>query len=309
MENTVFCIHILDGYSFRNTIGIIKSEVDYATMVLSPTTIEISFISNNKRAGYKIALDVNDLARYHYNFRDEYGDYLPMYPIAFESEEFFNTTKGIGRRDAVRLYLMEGDNRIHVQPMKNSTKDPGRVGALFVKILNMEYIRYDPPKGFPSEPNIRVQAKDFADICAQANTLKCSSLEIVGEPHRITFKSILPNNSVASINHFNSNVNIPEYQNNYTISNMDEVDQLIGNLQSTNSPMVSSQALSLNIMKNEDLMTVRVPISTVKALSKIHNISPAGTLLHFYFAESKPVKIETKIGTYGTCTICLRNTN
>lgn len=306
---TLFFVHILDGYSFRNTIGMIKSEIDYATMVLSPHTIEISFINTNKRAGYKIVLNVHDLAMYRYNIRDEDGNYLPEYPIAFETEEFFNTTKGIGRRDAVRLYWLEGDNKFNVQPMKTSTKDPGRAGALFVKILNMEYIRYDIPKGYPSEPNIRVQAKDFADICAQGNTLKCSRLEIVGEPNRITFKSILPNNTLASVNRFVSHVDIPRKTPTTTISNIDEVDQLIGNLRISEAPMMTNHSLSLNIMKNEDLMTVSVPISTVKALSKIHNISPSGTLLRFYFGENKPVKIETNIGTYGTCTICLRNTN
>ena len=60
-------------------------------------------------------------------------------------------------------------------------------------------------------------------------------------------------------------------------------------------------------MKTEDLMTVKVPIGTVKALSKIHNISPPGTQLRFYFSEGKPTKLESPIGTYGTYTICLRN--
>lgn len=110
---------------------------------------------------------------------------------------------------------------------------------------------------------------------------------------------------MASINQFRSQTDVPRTL--AAASNMEEIDSIIGNLRISELPMATSTGLSLNIMKSEDLMTVKVPISTVKALSKIHNISPAGTLLRFYFAESKPTKLESPIGTYGVYTICLRN--
>ena len=70
---TLFLVHIMDGYSFRNTIGIIKNETDYATMVLSPNGIEISFINTSKCAIHKIVLDTRELTMYRYNFVDEKG--------------------------------------------------------------------------------------------------------------------------------------------------------------------------------------------------------------------------------------------
>lgn len=306
-SQTLFLIHIMDGYSFRNTIGIIKSETDYATMVLSPRSIEISFINSSKCAVHKININTQELTMYRYNIRDNEGNLLPEYPIAFDTNEMFNTTKGIGRRDGIRLYWLAGDTKINVQPMKSNTKDPGRASALFVNILNMEYTRYDISGGHNSEPNVRVQAKDFADLCSQANTLKCSTLEIIGCSNAVTFKGILPNNTMASINQFRSQTDVPRSLT--AASNMEEIDSIIGNLRISESPMpiANSSGLSLNVVKSEDLMTVKVPISTVKALSKIHNISPAGTLLRFYFAESKPTKLESPIGTYGIYTICLRN--
>lgn len=307
-QQTLFLVHIMDGYSFRNTIGIIKSETDYATMVLSPRAIEISFINTSKCAIHKIVLNTAELTMYRYNMRDSEGNLLPEYPIAFETNEMFNTTKGIGRRDGIRLYWLAGDNKINVQPIKTSTKDPGRAGALFVNILNMEYTRYDISGSYNSEPNIRVQAKDFADLCSQANTLKCSILEVIGQNSSVTFKAMLPNNTMASISRFVSQTEVPKILT--SPSNIDEIDNLLGNLRIPESSSSSSSApsgLSLNVMKSEDLMTVKVPLGTVKALSKIHNISPSGTLLRFYFAEGKPTKLESPIGTYGVYTICLRN--
>lgn len=312
LSQTLFLVHIMDGYSFRNTIGIVKSETDYATMALSPKSIEISFMNTSKCAIHKIVLNTPELTMYRYNIRDGEGNLLPQYPIAFETNEMFNTTKGIGRRDGIRLYWLSGDTKINVQPIKTSTKDPGRAGALFVNILNMEYTRYDVAGSYNPEPNVRVQAKDFADLCSQANTLKCSTLEIVGQNNAVTFKGIQPNNTMSSINRFVSQTDVPKTLGGP--SNMDHIDNLLENLRITEAPMALTASptpalsgLSLNVVKSEDLMTVRVPIATVKALSKIHNISPAGTLLRFYFAEGKPTKVESPIGTYGTYTICLRN--
>lgn len=306
VSQTLFLMHITDGYSFRNTIGIIKSETDYATMVLSPKSIEISFINSSKCAVHKIVINTQELTMYRYNIRDAEGNLLPEYAIAFETNEMFNTTKGIGRRDGIRLYWAAGDSRINVQPMKSNTKDPGRASALFVQILNMEYIRYDIPGGYGVEPSVRVQAKEFADLCSQANSLKCSMLEIIGCNNAVTFKGMMPNNTMASINQFRSQTEVT--RSIPTLSNMDEIDHILGNLRfDMPSGAASSSGISLNIMRNEDLMTVRVPITTVKALSKIHNISPSGTQLRFYFAEGKPTKVESPIGTYGIYTICLRN--
>lgn len=302
----VFLMHIMDGYSFRNTIGIIKSETEYATMVVSPKSIEISFQNTSKCAVHKIVLDPREFTMYRYNICDDEGNLYPEYPIGFETNEMFNTTKGIGRRDGIRLYWLPGDNNINVQPIKTNTKDPGRAGALFVKIHPIEHVRYVPGI-YNNEPNIRIQAKDFADLCGQANSVKCTYLEIIGYPNAAVFKGILANQTVASYNKFVSQTEVSH--NTKEVVNMDEIDTLIGNLRNSDIHMAApvTTGLSLNIMKTEDLMTVKVPIATIKALTKIHNISPSGTQLRFFFGEGLPTKLESPIGTYGSYIICLRN--
>lgn len=302
---TQFMFHITDGYSFRNCIRLIKSEIDHATMVLSPKSIEISFINISKCAIHKIVLKTAELAMYRYNIRDSNGELYPEFPIAFETNEIFNTTKSIGRKDGIRLYWLKDDKKINIQPIKTSTKDPGRASALFVNIINTEYSRCDVPNVYGAEPNVRVQAKDFADLCSQANTLKCGALEIIGSHNAVTFQCILPNNKPASINRFVSQTEVPKQQIDLP-SNISEIDSLISTIKSIEN-QAQAVKLTLNIIKTEDLMTVKVPIGTVKALSNIHNISPAGTQLKFFFCENKPVKIESKIGTYGDYIICLRN--
>lgn len=306
-HGALFLLHITDGYSFRNTIGIIKGETEYATMVLSKERVQISFMNSSKCAVHEISLNTREFAMYRYNIRDDEGELLPEYPVGFETSELFNTTKGIGRRDGIRLYWIKGDNRINIQPIKISTKDPGRVGALFVNILPMEHVRYDPGS-YDSEPNIRVQTKDFADICGQANTLKCTTLEIAGHPTGVTFMGILANQTVAFVTKFIS----PEDNDRAQppASNMSEIDVFLEGLSKREDlGNKESKSIVLDVAKDGELMTVRVPMGTVKALSKIHNISPTGTLLRFYFSEGRPTKLVSPIGTYGNYTVCLRNTS
>ena len=247
-SQTLFLMHIMDGYSFRNMIGIIKSETDYATMIVSEKSIEISFLNTAKCTVHGLVLHPQEFTMYRYNIRDQDNNLIKEYPIAFETNEMFNTTKGIGRRDGIRLYWLSGDNKINVQPIKMSTKDPGRAGALFVKILTMEHVRYNAGTYNP-EPNVRVQAKDFADLCSQANTLKCTSLEIIGHRSGVTFKGILANQTMASISKFTSQTEVPKTAQE--ASNINEIDNLLDNLRITDNhvmPTPITVGLTLNIV-------------------------------------------------------------
>jgi hypothetical protein len=302
-KKPMFFMHIMDGYSFRNTIGIIRSETDFATMVLSPKSIEISFVNSSKCAVHKISLNPTDFAVYRYNVRDSNGELLEEYPFAFSTTEFFNTTKGLGRRDSIRIYLLVDDNKLSIQPIKMGTKEPGKVGALFVKLLTMEHIRYSVSNYISNEPNVRVQAKDFADLCSQASTLKCASLEIIGEKNAVTFMGMSTNNSIASINRFTSQSYIQEPEINCS-KNLDDIDHILNEIRTTHQNNKST-GITLNIINNQKI-DVKVPISTVKSLSKIHNISATGSLIKFYFEIGKPIKLECPIGIYGIYNIFIK---
>jgi hypothetical protein len=294
--------YIVDGYSFRNMLGIVKHEIETTTMVLSKHAIEISFQNISKSAVHCITLNPSEFTTYEYNMRDQNGDEIPEYPIAFDTKEFFNTTKGIGRRDGIRIYLFQGDTKLNIQQIKAGAKDPGRTGALFVKIITMEHRRYEIPT-YPQEPNIKVSAKDFADICGQLPGLTCSHLQIIGRESGVTFKGLRPNKSVASLNNFSS-AKQKQQTPAASMSSNQYLDAVLDTVQNSHSDKRSN--VNLSIINPDEILSVCISKKTVKALSKIHNISPIGTLLKFTFVEGKPTKIESPIGIYGTYTICIR---
>lgn len=308
---TSFFMHILDGYAFRNLLGIIKSETDVATMILSPRSMEISFINVSRCAMHKIVINTLELLKYEYNPRDPDGNLVDEYPISFNTDEMYNRVKNLNRRDSIRMYQMAGGDQIIVQPIKSSSKDPGSLCVLFVKIQIQEHSQTEPPGGYSMDPNVRVQAKTFADICCHTNSMKCASLEIIGGHSRVAFRGVLPNNRQASWQEFGSYAPGPSVASAAMSTDMDEeVEKLLGHLrgmsEATPTSMSIHGGLSLNIVHSDDMIKVRVPISTVKTLAKIHNLSPSGTSLKFYFLPSQPIKIESPIGNYGTYTICIR---
>lgn len=306
-----FLIQINDGYSFRNTIAIIKSEIDVVTMILTKDHASISFVNKSGCAMHHVLIQGKEIV-YNYDVRDENGNLKLEHPVPFETNELANTTKGIGRKDGVRLYAFKGDNKFNVQPMRVSAKEPGRSSALFVNILNVEYVKYDPSGLYDKSPHVRLQAKEFADICCTAVTTKCSCLDIVGSSKGVTFQGIQPNNNAVSYNHYLSQSYKPEPAPVYAEQDWDSIIKTSEYAASTSAETASTSAtvssVTLRIVSGQTLIPIRVPIATVRSLSKIHNISPSNTLLKFFFLEGNPMKIESPIWTYGTYTICLKNT-
>ena len=303
----LFLMQISDGYSFRNMLGAIKSETTEATMILTATQIRLSFINKTKTAVHRIELDPLEFTCYEYNIKDSNGEVLPEGRITFNTAEFFNTTKMVGKRDSIRIYWLRDDTQFNVQPIKVNTKDPGRAGASFVTVV----VKTEQEDDYIIEinngqvPNVRVQAKEFSDLCSQANTLKCPILEIVGRKNGVLFRGILSNNTPAFVSKFGNHTE-PTSGINKDGSNVDEyLDNLKSSSAFSSNPI--KQRLELNIVNTDDLMTSKLPNSTIKALSKFHNISPPLTNLRFFFAENKPTRIESPIGTYGKYSIALRN--
>lgn len=300
----LFMIHILDGYSFRNLMGIIKHEINQASMILSEKSIEISFISSNGHSGHNILLFPYDCAKWSYNLRDEYGELYEEFPIAFDTTQFFNTTKSIGKRDGIRIYLLPGDDKLSVQLLKVSTKNPGSAEIFMIKILNIEHSRYTPPV-YTTEPNIRVLAKDFTEMCGCVIDQRCETLDAEADNNAIIFKGIQANRNVAYIKRYEGQNNQCSQQESVQLaSNINDISNMLRNMSTDEKKPTNRPKLRLNVVSNNNV-SVKIPIVTIKSISKIHNISNNNTLLKFYVEKGKPLKISSSISGYGLYEITL----
>lgn len=283
LQKTLFTTKISDGYSFRNTIGMFKNETDEITFLISAKKMCICFVNKGGYCVHDISIDTNDLLYYDYNIVD-----YEEYPVTVNTNEILNTTKSVGRKDAIKIKWMEKSDKLIIQPEK-SGKDNNRASESFVNIINKTYNKLELINDFVEDENvIKILSKDFSDICSHVSSLKCSYLEITGGANKMTFKGFLPDGTVAMINE-----HIPYI--NSTYKNKEIVET------------ICNDGCQLNVIKHDDTVKRIIPLNTVKTLSKFQNISPSGTLLKFYFLQGKPVKIESKIGTYGVYNMYLRD--
>ena len=295
IHKTLFNATLVEGYSFRNTIAMIKVETDEVTMVVSSVGIIIKFVNKGQHGVYDIFINAESLSSYNYNIVDH-----TEYPITVNTTELLNTTKGVGRKDGLNIYWLENYAKISIQPLKHG-KDLGRSTASFVNIINREYIKYELHNSYTgNEPNIKIQSKEFSDACSQACALRCSYVEIQGCSNYFIFKGILSDGTCGMISRTMSQ------QIKGKIEQIQHKDDMLHEKISTQNSSIKG-SLELNVIKNEDLKIVKIPISTIKTFCKLHNISPGGTLLKFTFSATKPMKIESPISSYGEYKVYLRN--
>jgi len=304
MEEFLFNLHIIDGYAFKNLLTIIKSETKTATMLLSSDNIEISFINNNSEGLHIINMDPHENIEWSYNPRDDNDNLLETYPIGFNGLDVYNTIKNIGMNDSVRLFLIKGENEVMVQPLKSSSKDMGQFKIFKFDIIETEYTRYEVGN-YKTTPNIKIYSKSFSDLCSEVANVKCEYINIEGDGEAVTFRGFNGSKKEVYINRYDD---LSTTKNNskpkMVAANISDIDNLISkiNVSDISKPKTG---LKLKII-NEDHITVKVPISTFKSLSKIDNISPKGSVLRFYLEKNQPIKIETAIGTFGTYQIYLK---
>lgn len=160
-----------------------------------------------------------------------------------------------------------GGEKLSLQPIK-SRKETGQTGPSFINIINKEYEKYTFIESEYLEPSVKMQNLEFSEIFSRSSTLKCKHMEMDGYVDAMVLKAILH-------------------------------DGTCGLLSTFGNPQRS--------LISERLVNIKIPINTIKTLSKLNNISPPSTLLKFSFLANTPVKIESKIGTYGIYQIYLRD--
>lgn len=313
-KNLLIYVNIVEGYSFRNMIGTIKSEIGVATMIFTPTDIEISFANKLGQAVHIINIKGGELSDYRYNVRDDDDNILPEYPVAFETDDFYKSTKNIGRKDGIKFYINEGARNINVQQIRTGGKDVGKLGALFVKILNVEHTKFafdDDDIIYREDPDLKIQAKEFAELCTRTGAFKCKTLTIEKKGNEVKFLAVTADDSIKEANVYKIDASkspalLPTGgEEDDEDMDFDEFDKFLEELSVDTSVPTHTRKYTVNIVNHPESVEVKIPIKTVRALAKIHNMSTTGSQLKFHFAIGHPVKIVSRIGVYGTYIIYL----
>jgi hypothetical protein len=305
MEEFLFKLHITNGYAFKNLLNILRGETKNSSMLLSPDNIEISFVNNNNCGLHNISINPHENIEWIYNAKDDDGELLSHYPIGFNCVEFYNAIKNTGMNDSIVVFSMKGDNTIMIQPIRAASTEIGEFTLLKIDMLEMEHVSYNV-ETYKTSPNIKMLSKNFSHVCSEVNNVKCEYINIEGDGKHVILRGFNGVKKEVYFKTFDDLTNTNNNKKRVIANNVADLDNLISNINISENAKAGPK---LNIINN-NVVKVKVPISTFKSLSKIDNISPKGSMLRFYFLKKDdPIKIETVIGTIGVYQLYLKNSN
>jgi hypothetical protein len=299
-DNVVIFAEFSDGYTLRNMIEYLKSTNVHGNFYFTREKILYSRADANNTVLNDISILGCNLTYYIYNSNE------PHIPVGVTISNLRKITKSIGKKDSVRLFMRYGDPHLYIQILSVNAKALSRSNVNMIKPQAIEQEIYDVDGYARSEenPNCTIPVMDFCRMCAAMNSIQCSYVIIRGRPRGAIFEGIIDSGLMSRRDEFgickkSVGSTIPDLAPLMEDLSMDKIKV----------PTKIPKIVPLNDVEEdeEDDVQIRVKISTIKALSKINNLSTAAGIVKLYLERDLPAKLICNIGTYGKLIIYLRN--
>lgn len=300
----VFFAEFNESYSFRNLVEYLKNTNVEGNFVFTKDLITYTRADASNTILNEVIIRGCDLTYYIYNSP------LPEIIIGLTIANLRRITKPIGKKDSVRLYMLPSDPLLYIQIISVNTKALSRNNANFVKPQLCDTIEYDPGTYTRSEdsPNCTIPVMDFCRMCTAHNSLQNSFVTVRGLPRGVIFEGIIDGDITGRIDKFGIVDNIGNgaadpvsiSDNNPAIFSEIRLDKI-------KAPTGKAPKLVIQTAAEAAEIRLKIKVSTIKALSKLNNLSTSGGIIKIYIEKDLPIKLVCNIGTYGKLIIYLRD--
>ena len=281
MDDNGINLIIQKGYVFRHMTQILRNENsdynDKIHMVLNKNQISFSVSRTKPKVLHEFIFKHDKLEEYTYNVFDKEGKKLDFITLSFNTTDIANATKNIGKKDIVKIRWKQYSTKLYF-----SKKNPTNIGDPEITAIiscnhDPEYERPIINEKYYKKPHIKIKPKLFSNLCSQASSVKTSRLIIVYKPKvGIRFDGV-------------NSANVLQFYKIYYFKNRKENETLEPLSQQWNFNLKDKDGRSIKI-KDDSCIKFIIPSSTVKSLSKIHNIASTSSFLLFYFNKIKNLK-------------------
>lgn len=294
-----------DGYSFRNLIEYLKNTNIAGNFVFTPDRVTYSRSDANNTILNEIVILKSNLTYYVYNAP------TTEVIIGVTISNLRKITKPIGKKDSIRLYMLQGDPLLYIQIVSINTKALSRNNANFVRPQGgIDHLLYDVGDYTRTDenPNCTIPIMDFCRMCTAMNSISCTYVTIRGLPRGAIFEAMTDGSISGRIDKFGI-IDNPPPPPSVAMTDFSTIDSVVSNLQPTSIKMPTVKAPRLVIQTAADLAEtcIKVKIATIKALSKINNLSTPTGIIKLYMEPDRPLKLVCNIGNYGRLVIYLRD--
>lgn len=266
-----------DGHSFRNLIEYLKSTNTEGNFVFSADQITYSKADATNTVLNDVVIWTSKLSNYQFRSPE------PIM-VGVNNANLRAITKSIGRKDSVQLAMYQNDIRLYLQIIGANAKPSSQDNINIITPRRVTedsyYIReYTRNEG---NPNCSVLSTNFCKMCAAMNSIKCTYVTIIGLYKEMVFKGMMEGDIIGRVQKFVNDESLATSQN-------------------------SKKKGPRLIIQNEEPVTIRTRIATIKALSKINNLSNPSGMIKMYLEPDRPLKLVSNVGNYGQITIYLRD--
>lgn len=277
----LFSAQIDEAYHFRNLFEYLRVVNIDGNIRFTKDSIEYECANGIRTILNRFVIRTSDIPYY---FNDVYSEVL----VGINIGAFARTTKNIGKKDAFKLFMVKGINKIFYEIVTTTNSGMTTQSSGSIDVKEVDEIQINFPE-FEDAPIQSMSINNFCHNCSVLANLRCTRVRIVAFKHGMKFEGI---------DHYDQVQNVQRFYP----SKM----QLIENkLDNTMSVLINKNAVDAKL--GELLQTVRVPMLTIKWISKLSNISSHNDRILVHANIDKPIRLSGNIGFYGRFEIYLKN--
>lgn len=273
-DNTLFVCQFNDGYSFRNEIEYLKSTNTDGNLVFTRTSITYAKSNGSHTLLNRLRIRTEDI-NYFFN-----TNLVKQLIYGFSLSEFARITKGIGKRDGFKIYMTKDDPRACCVLLSHNAQVSAQQNVSYLTPKEVPVEDYEVPREFINriEPNCAPPISEFCRSCSALNTAKCLHVRLVC------------------------------YKDGLILDGLDASGKTVkkygfGGPQIIVDPLIKKDPDKEQI----PIVTHIVHVSTIKAISRMTNISPQSSPIKIYFEPDCPILISVKVGVYAEHETYLRS--
>ena len=301
-QTPLFVSEFMEGYSFRGIIDYLKLTNVTGAFIFSKGAIHYSQCDATETILNNLEVRTPDLT--HYQFGHDS-------PIAYgvNMNNIKQTMAVVGKKDGVRLLSYLTYPFLFIQHLGAGNDEASKRNLSMVRIQSIDPVQMtvEGYKRSENDPNCTVRVQDFCKTCANIVRIKCDFVTIKGSPNGIRFQAMIDGNITGAYYEFGAygKTSFEEETKNIQLKRLAEYLASLSLDVSSKPEPQQSNGPKLVIKEPEELNTIRVKSTYIKALSKLVNSFKEGTV-KCYQEQSLPLKLIFN-NTYCKLTVFLQN--
>jgi len=295
-SNASFFATFIDGCSFRYLIEYLRLISLEGTFVFHKNYITYSQGDDDDTILNIVKIKTYELTDY------EFSSFNDKIIANINLSELRNKTRTVGKKEQLDIYRRsEEPSNLYIQ-VRSQEKSSGDnpvfycMGMKFDKLVNYNLPEYNRGK---RDPNCTIYQSDFSKVCKSFVANKCRFVEFLGYEKGIVMKGYSVEGKIAMVKEYGK-------RNHNNVESKSSTAKSVLNIQGKTFIKPNKKAPKLSIRDVDEIDRFRVPISKIKALSKINGFSPNGTI-KIYIERGLPMKFDCNIGTFGKLSILIRS--